>query len=432
MRILVTGAYGLIGSAVLARLHREGHALIGAGRAIEEARRRLPYARWIVADFGRLTSAPAWQPLLSGIDAVVNCVGVLQDSARDELRVVQLDATCALFDACASIGVRRVIQISAAGVDAAGPTPFSRTKAQADAYLQGLALDWVILRPALVLSPAAYGGTAMLRGLAGFPFVTPVAGPESRVQVVSVDDVADTVALCVRTSAPAKVTWDLAHPRIHTLGEIVSAFRAWHGFAPVRQLAVPRFLAMAVTQGADLAGLFGWRSPARSTALAQLSAGVVGDPSLWIRATSIDPKDLATILAERPAAVQDRWYARLYWLKPVAILALAMFWIATGMVALSSGRAAAINHLVQAGLAPTLATWTVSISSLLDVVLGLALCVRRIARPALLAMLAVSAIYVLVASLIAPQLWLDPLGPYVKIVPALVATVFTLAVIDER
>ena len=37
MRVLVTGAYGLIGSACLARLHRDGHELIGAGRAIAEA-----------------------------------------------------------------------------------------------------------------------------------------------------------------------------------------------------------------------------------------------------------------------------------------------------------------------------------------------------------------------------------------------------------
>jgi len=41
MRVLITGAYGLIGAACLAKLHAEGHDLIGAGRSIEEARRRL-------------------------------------------------------------------------------------------------------------------------------------------------------------------------------------------------------------------------------------------------------------------------------------------------------------------------------------------------------------------------------------------------------
>ena len=92
MRILLTGAYGLIGSAILPRLHRDGHDLIGAGRSLGEARLRFPFAQWHEADFIRLTTAEAWRPLLEGVDAVVNCVGVLQDGARDDVRVVQVQA----------------------------------------------------------------------------------------------------------------------------------------------------------------------------------------------------------------------------------------------------------------------------------------------------------------------------------------------------
>ena len=101
MRVLVTGAYGLIGSACMARLHADGHDLVAAGRAIADARRRFPYAQWIEADFMRLRDAQAWQPLLGGIDAVVNCVGVLQDGAGDDVQRIQFDGTVALFDGCA-------------------------------------------------------------------------------------------------------------------------------------------------------------------------------------------------------------------------------------------------------------------------------------------------------------------------------------------
>src|SRR4029077_19692747 len=97
---------------------------------------------------------------LDGIDAVVNCVGVLQDGAGDDTRRIHVEASCALFDACLQHGIRRVIQMSAIGADPAGPSEFSRTKAAADAHLQSLDLDWVILRPALVLAPAASGGPA--------------------------------------------------------------------------------------------------------------------------------------------------------------------------------------------------------------------------------------------------------------------------------
>jgi len=46
MRVLVTGAYGLIGSARLARLHRDGHALVGAGRAALPAQYHRLFAIW--------------------------------------------------------------------------------------------------------------------------------------------------------------------------------------------------------------------------------------------------------------------------------------------------------------------------------------------------------------------------------------------------
>jgi uncharacterized protein YbjT (DUF2867 family) len=102
MRVLVTGAYGLIGAACLARLHAAGHDVVAAGRNLRSARRRSPYAQWIAGDFRKLARAEAWQPLLQGIDAVVNCVGVLEDGLRDDVQRVQLGGTKALFDGCVS------------------------------------------------------------------------------------------------------------------------------------------------------------------------------------------------------------------------------------------------------------------------------------------------------------------------------------------
>jgi uncharacterized protein YbjT (DUF2867 family) len=390
----------------------------------------LPYAQWIEADFTRLTTADAWRPLLANIAAVVNCVGVLQDGGRDDVQAVQVDGTCALFDACAQACVRRVIHVSAIGASEAGPTAFARTKAQADAHLAGLELDWVILRPGLVLAPAAYGGTAMLRGLAGLPWMTPAVA--SQVQIVSVDDVADTVAFCLGAHAPARVMWELANPSTHELGDIVAALRQWHGFPPRPRWRIPAAGQGVAALFAETAGWLGWRSPARRTALAQLSIGVVGDPSAWITATGTKPKSLDAILAERPASVQDRWFARLYWLKPVAIVGLAAFWIATGVVALGPSRAAAMGHLTQAGFGPATAQLTLVIGSLFDIALGLALCVRRFTRRVLQIMLAVTPIYLLVGTITAPEFWFDPLGPYTKVIPMLVATALTLAILDER
>jgi uncharacterized protein YbjT (DUF2867 family) len=432
MRVLVTGAYGLIGAAVLARLHRDGHEVVGSGRTLESARLRAPYATWIEADFDRLTLAGDWLPLLAGIEAVVNCVGVLQDGARDDVRRVQVAATTALFAACERAGVRRVVHISAIGAARSGPTAFSRSKAEAEDDLAGRYLDWVILRPGLVLAPAVYGGTAMLRGLAGFPFVMPLIEPQARVQVVSVDDVAETVARCLAPKAKLCVKWDVAHPQVHTLGAIAGSLRGWLGFAPGRTITLPSPAAVAIGAIADVLGYLGWRSPARSTGLRQLAAGVVGEPQPWIKATGIEPKSLADILAQQPSSVADRWFARLYLFKPLAILGLALFWLLTGMISLGPGRAAATAHLTAAGFSPALAQTVLVAGAFFDYLLGVALLVRRLTRPVLLVMLLSTLLYLLTGSVLAPQLWSDPLGPYLKIVPVMLATLFTLAILDER
>jgi hypothetical protein len=67
-----------------------------------------------------------------------------------------------------------------------------------------------------------------------------------------------------------------------------------------------------------------------------------------------------------------------------------------------------------------------------DIALGALLAFRRTARAALIGMLLVSAAYLLGAAILAPGLWSDPLGSVLKIVPIMLATCATLAILDER
>jgi uncharacterized protein YbjT (DUF2867 family) len=439
MRILVTGAYGLIGSACLARLNQDDHDLVGAGRNPAEAERRFPYARWIAADFRKLTTPAAWRPLLADIEVVVNCVGVLQDGAGDDTRGVHVAGTCALFDAAASLGIRKIVHLSAIGVGEAGPSDFARTKAAADRHLQGLDLDWVILRPGLVLAPAVYGGTALLRGIAGLPGVTPLIESDARIQVVSIDDVARTVAMCVKPEGPRRVVWQLAHPQVLALSAIVVAIRQWLGFAPARLLRLPRPVGAIVAAIADLLGYLGWRSPIRSTSLAQLASGVVGDPAAWIATTGIRPASLVDILAARPSGVQDRWFARLYFVKPLAIGGLALASISAGVVTLRllSGSTPWLRPLLaEAGpLAAATVVLTV-LGAVAHIVLGLGALVRSTARAAFIgmALVAIAGALVNIVTVLpyASQLWLEYFVIVSAAVPMVLASLVALAILDDR
>ena len=431
-RVLILGAYGLIGSHVMARLHAGGYHVIALGRDIDSASRRFPYARWVAGDLSTMLSDSDWQPLLVNVDAVVNCAGALQEGGRDSMRAIHVEAMAAMFAICVAAGIRRVIQVSAVGIRPEVDTDFARTKRDAEVALQATDLDWVILRPALVLAPTAYGGTAMLRGLAGLPFLTPIIEPDCRVQVVAVEDVAETVLRSLDPAMPVRRVWELMHPEAHRLAEIVSAYRAWLGWAPRRILAIPPGLGSVVALVADFLGRLGWRSPARTTAVRQLAAQGVGDPTGWIHDLGIQPKSLVQILAANPAGVQERWFARLYFLKPLGLLTLGLFWMLSGLVALGPGRDTAITVLTASGMSQDLALMIVVLGAIVDIVLAAGVALRRTMPAALVAMIAATAIYLITGTILRPDLWLDPLGVFLKTVPTTLAALLLLAVGDER
>jgi uncharacterized protein YbjT (DUF2867 family) len=68
-----------------------------------------------------------WVTSLNGVEIVINCVGVLQDSLRDSTVAAHSSGPTALFQACEQAGVRRVIHFSAAGADKP-LTAFSESK----------------------------------------------------------------------------------------------------------------------------------------------------------------------------------------------------------------------------------------------------------------------------------------------------------------
>jgi hypothetical protein len=128
--------------------------------------------------------------------------------------------------------------------------------------------------------------------------------------------------------------------------------------------------------------------------------------------------------------VQDLWFARLYLLKPLLILGLAVFWLASGLVPfLDLDRAA--SHFLPF-MPPSQAFAVTTATSLLDIALGVAVLWRPFARRALQGQIALALAYLAGGTLLEPALWLDPLGPYVKAVPAILLSLATLAILDER
>ena len=430
MRVLLLGPNGFIGSSIARQLLSEGHAITGLGRGPQPI--SLAFAGWIRADLNRLTDAAAWATHLRGVDVVVNASGALQTGARDRLGNSQERAIVALIAACEAAGVRRFVQISAPGATANASTEFMRTKAAADARLRASSLEWTILRPGLVVGRDAFGGTALIRALAACPAIIPLIRPCGRIQTVALDEVARVAALAAAGALGPGADLDLVEEKPHAMRDIVLAHRAWLGLTPPRAVAeLPAALARPVGWLADALGWLGWRSPLRSTALKVMREDVLGDTAPARAALGQGFGNLECTLAAFPSTQQDRSQARLFLLLPLTIASLAILWIGSGLIGLARIDLAA-SLLIEGGFGERLARFVVLAGSVVDLILGLAILVRRTARTAALGMAAVTLAYMAGALLFRPDLWLDPLGPMLKALPVLALALVAWATLEER
>lgn len=430
-RVLVLGAYGLIGASLVRDLSAHAMVVTGFGRSAQSARRVHPDIDWHIGDLRDFTRAQDWQAALAGVDAVVNAAGALQDGPRDDLVAVHHHAIAALAQACAEQGVA-LVQISAAGARPEARTEFMRSKAAGDAAVQNAQGEHWILRPGLVLARTGYGGTALLRMLAAVPVVQPLALAKAPIQSIGIDDLASAVRACLERRIPSGTCADLLEQEPQPLASVIAAMRDWLGFTPARAvIALPDWALAPIAKGADALAYLGWRSPLRSTAVQTLKAGVTGDPAPWQRAGGAPMGALKTTLAAMPSRAEDRLSARMALLMPLSVTILALFWFLSGAIGLARLPSAA-QTLIDVNWPNGLAYASVVFWAFVDMALAAAILWRPLAKKACIGMALVCVIYLISASLVTPILWLDPLGPLVKILPALMLSLVTRALLEDR
>jgi uncharacterized protein YbjT (DUF2867 family) len=327
-------------------------------------------------------------------------------------------------------------QIGVPGREEEDRTAFSLTKRQGERRIREAGFPAAILRPGFVLAPAAYGGSALLRALAALPIDLRAEDLDRPFATVAVEDIAATICFLVenrvREDRSFNVSFDLMHSERLSLREVIDLFRVWLGQTRRRRLVLPRGVLTLGARAGDLAARLGWAPPIRSTALAELRRGIAGDPGPWIEATRIVPRPIGRVLMDRPATVQEKWFARLYLLKPVVIATLTVFWCASGLIALTVAYDAAVETLTSRGFPAGMAHAITFTSSVVNIGVGIAIAARRTCRPGLLTGIAVSAFYMIGAAILTPDLWLEPLGALVKTAPAMVLMLVALATLDRR
>lgn len=410
MNVLILGATGLIGSHAL-------RALAMAGCTVTGASRRRPAdatTAWRELDFGAMTAPEDWLPVLAGVDAVVNCVGIIRETRDGDFDRLHRAAPVALFAACERLGVRRVVQLSALGSDVDAATGYWRSKGAAEADLLARGLSAVILRPSLVYGDEG-ASSVMFRTLATLPMLMMPMAHGARVQAIHVDDLCALLVKLVTTVDAVPRTLAVVGPRATTMAGYLAALRAGMAAAPAVVLDLPMPLARAVARVAALHPASAL-TPESLTMLEQSADGSnTGDPApaaAWLGRPMRDPAGFT-----RP---EQRAAATLAWGVPALRLAMAMLWLITAYVSwFGWPQSESLAWLGACGVPPAWQGAALLGASLLDAAIG-ALLLLRPRRWLWPLQGALVLGYTGVMSVCLPGFWLHPFGPLSKNLPLLV------------
>ncbi len=215
MKVVVTGASGYVGAAVLERLAVSGHQI----KAI--ARHRNAEApgdtHWVLGDVRDMDLV---EPL-KGADAVIHLIGIIREIPRDRVtfELMHVGTTQRVLAAMAASGVGRLVHMSALGTRAHAVSTYHRTKWEAEQLVAASHLDATIVRPSLMFGghPPFFDLLGQLSRLPGVP--VPGDG-KTLFQPVSRQDVAELMVRILEDSASFGLTLEMGGPDRLTLNEL--------------------------------------------------------------------------------------------------------------------------------------------------------------------------------------------------------------------
>ena len=221
MQILLTGATGFVGGALLRYLSTAGACVVAAVRS--SGARRFSER---VFEVGDISADTQWGSALEGITVVVHTAArahISQEVSSDpltEYRGVNVEGTLNLARQAAIAGVKRFVFISSIGVngninvrpftalDVPHPVePYAQSKWEAEQGLwriqQETGMELVIIRPPLVYGPGAPGNFGSLVRWVGKGIPLPLGAIHNRRSLVCIDNLVDLIVRCIDHPAAA-------------------------------------------------------------------------------------------------------------------------------------------------------------------------------------------------------------------------------------
>jgi UDP-glucose 4-epimerase len=244
-RVLVTGASGFIGRALVADFAAAGWPVRAAMRHPADV---FPRTVEVVA-VSDLTRPVEWRALLKGVDTVIHLAGIAHAGPGTEEKAydrVNRLATAELAVAAQKLGIRRLVFTSSIRAqsgpgadhvldesDPPRPTDaYGRSKLAAEEAVRASEVPFTILRPVLVYGSGVKGNLARLTRLSRTPWPLPFGLFKNRRSLLARQNLVGAIHFALATPATAGETFIVADPEPLSLAEIVTALRAGLGRRP--------------------------------------------------------------------------------------------------------------------------------------------------------------------------------------------------------
>ncbi|PXW67575.1 NADH dehydrogenase [Loktanella sp. PT4BL] len=219
--VTIFGGSGFVGRYIARRMAKEGWRVRVAVRNVNEAMFVRPYGvvGQVEPVFCNIRDDASVAAVTEGADAVVNCVGVLDEVGKNTFTAVQAEGAGRIARIAAAHGVARMVHISAIGANAEAASEYSKTKAAGEAAVLAHMPQAMILRPSIVFG-AEDQFFNRFAGMSRLGPVLPVIGAETKFQPVYVDDVAAAAVKGVLGQAEGGV-YELGGPDVHSFRELM-------------------------------------------------------------------------------------------------------------------------------------------------------------------------------------------------------------------
>lgn len=221
MRVLVTGATGFVGRAVLPRLPHTGHQVRILLRP-SVASPRLPMSLAVEAAVSSLNDDRGLRAALLEVDAVLHLAGGEVDGIRADPLASDAGGTASLVAAADEAGVRRMVFLSQLGADRASAYPVLRAKAIGEEAIRRSRIPFTILRSGIAFGAEDGWTTSLATTLAVSPglYLLP-GGGATRLQPIWIEDLATALVWSLDEPGFIGQTYEIGGPEYLTWREIV-------------------------------------------------------------------------------------------------------------------------------------------------------------------------------------------------------------------